>query len=474
MTMPLKSLTRWLWPCLLCSLAACSTPGIDIPTQQATRAQDMHLSDAPSLALPAQWWQSLGDPALDALVTTALQGSPSMATAQLRWQRMQALTGVARAASSVQASAGADLTRQRFSANGLYPRPIAGNTWDNDTLQANLSWSPDFWGQHAAEFAASWGQARAAQADAAAASMVLASQICKSYIALARLWAQRDIAQRSLTQKQTIHNLITARQNAGLDTQWELNPAEGNIAEAQAQWEALQEQIMLVRHQLAALTGQAPQALDTLQPALSALHLQALPAHLGADLLGRRPEVVASRWRVEAASQDVAVARTQFYPNLNLSAFAGFNALGLGHLLDAGSQQYGITPALRLPLFDGGRLQAQFAARQKERDLAVAQYNQAVLDAVRETADAIDTTHSLHKQIQTQATALRSAERQYVLAQQRFVAGLGNALAVLATQTAVLAQERLHIDLHARQLDNQVQLMKALGGGWQDAMVITK
>lgn len=473
MTLFLKPLTPWLWPGLLCTLVGCGTPGIDVPSQQTTRAQDLRLSEAPSLALPAQWWQSLGDPALDALVTTALQGSPSMATAQLRWQRMQALSGVARAASSVQTSAGADLTRQRFSANGLYPRPIAGNIWDNDTVQANLSWSPDFWGQHAAEFAAAWGQTRAAQADAAAARTLLASQVCKTYITLARLWAQRDLAQRSLTQKQTIHTLITARQSAGLDTSWERNPAEINIAEAQAQWEALQEQIMLVRHQLAALTGQAPQALDALQPKLTSLRLQALPAQLSADLLGRRPEVVASRWRVEAASQDVAVARTQFYPNLNLSAFVGFNALGLSHLLDAGSQQVGITPALRLPLFDGGRLQSQYATRQSERDLAVAQYNQTVLDAVRETADAIGTTQSLHKQMQTQASALHTAEHQYALVQQRFDAGLVNALTVLATQNAVLAQERLYIDLQARQLDNQVQLMKALGGGWQDATATT-
>jgi NodT family efflux transporter outer membrane factor (OMF) lipoprotein len=258
-----------------------------------------------------------------------------------------------------------------------------------------------------------------------------------------------------------------------LDTPWERNPAEINVAEAQAQWEALQEQIMLVRHQLATLTGQAPQALDALQPTLSALRLQALPAQLSADLLGRRPEVVASRWRVEAASQDVAVARTQFYPNLNLSVFAGFNALGLSHLLDAGSQQVGITPALRLPLFDGGRLQAQYAIRQSERDLAVVQYNQAVLDAVRETADAIDTTQSLNKQMQTLASAMQSAQHQYALVQQRFDAGLVNALTVLATHNAVLAQERQYIDLQARQLDNQVQLMKALGGGWQDATATT-
>lgn len=453
---------------LTASLMACSTPGPDVAALKTTSAAALQLPAQSTLLLSPSWWQVFGDDALNALISRALNDNPSLLTAQLRVHRMQALTGVAQANGMPQATLGADFTRQRFSANGLYPKPIAGNTWDNDTLQAGVSWSPDVWGQHAAELASAIGQTRAAQADAAVAANGLASQICTTYVGLAKLMAQRDIALRAQQQRQHMRQLTAERFAAGLDTQGEQSQSDGNLSDAGVQLEALEEQITLTRHQLAVLSGQAPQALASLTPQLHTLQLDALPAVLGADLLGRRPDVVASRWRVEAASQDVAAARTQFYPNVNLSAFVGYNALGLSRLLDSGSRQMGVSPAVHLPLFEGGRLKFQLAGRQTERDMAVAQYNATVLEAVKETTDAIASAQSLGKQAQAQTAALNSVQQNYSVVQQRVAAGLGNALAVLSAESSVLAQRRGQADVRARQLDNQIRLMKALGGGWRD------
>ena len=312
------------------------------------------------------------------------------------------------------------------------------------------------------------GQARAAQADAAAAANGLAAQVGRGYVALARLLAQREVAERALAQRNEILTLTRERVAAGLDTRVELTQAEGALPDTRSQIEALDEQVMLARRQLAALSGQAPNALDGLSPRLAGLTLDALPATLGADLLGRRPDVVAARWRVEAATQDVAVARTQFYPNINLSAFVGLNALGLDNLFNAGSRQMGVTPALRLPLFDGGRLRAQLGGRQAELDVAIAQYNGAVLDAVKEAGDALGSSQSLQRQQREQAAAVASAEVAHTLALRRFKAGLGSYLIVLNTESQWLVQRRLAVDLNARQFDTRVALMKALGGGWQD------
>lgn len=214
------------------------------------------------------------------------------------------------------------------------------------------------------------------------------------------------------------------------------------------------------------LCGLPPQALQDYAPRLDSFALSPLPAQLGADLLGRRPDVAVARWRAQAAQQQVHVARTQFYPSVNLGMFAGYNALGTEHLLDAGSRQYGIVPALRLPLFEGGRLKAQLSGREAEQDAAIAQYNQAVLDAVREAADAIRSSEGAAQQSADQARALASAQQAFGLAQQREQAGLGNRLSVLSTQASLLGQQRSAIDLQARQLDVRVQLLRALGGGW--------
>jgi NodT family efflux transporter outer membrane factor (OMF) lipoprotein len=452
-------------------LTACSSPSPNVTYLKTTSASTLELPDFSTTQLTVTWWESLGDPQLNNLITVALKDNPSLATAQLRVRRMQVIAGLAQAAGLPQANVGIDFTRQRYSANGLFPKPIAGNTWDNDTLQGSVSWSPDLWGQHAAELTSAIGQARASQADAAVAATGLASQIAKAYVALARLLAYRDIAKSTLQQRQAMQALIAQRFAAGLDTQEEQIQSNGNVSDALKQIEVLQEQIGLVRHQLAVLSGQAPQMLTTLSPQFNALQLDAVPAVLGADLLGRRPDIVASRWRVESASQDVLVARVQFYPNVNLSAFIGFNALGVSRLLNAGSGQVGVSPAVRLPLFDGGRLQAQLSGRQAELDMAVSQYNFTVLEAVRESADAISSDQSLMRQAELQADALASAKKLLSIAHQRFDAGLGNQLNVLTAETVVLLQTLANVDVRARQLENRIILMKALGGGWRDENV---
>ena len=186
-------------------------------------------------------------------------------------------------------------------------------------------------------------------------------------------------------------------------------------------------------------------------------------------MLFRSPDVVAARWRVEATLQDTGAARAQFYPDINLSAFAGLNSLGLNHLFDAGSRQFGVQPALHLPLFDGGRLRANLRGKEAERDAAIAQYNGALADAVREVGDALTSEASLQRQRAQQAQALAAAEQAWSIAVRRHEAGLGSYLLVLNAETAVLAQRRAAVDLQARALDTRVALVKALGGGWQAA-----
>ena len=189
-------------------LTACSSPSVHVTALKATSASTLALPDISTTQLTSTWWKSLGDPQLNHLMSVALNDNPSLATAQLRVRRMQALAGLAEAAGVPQANVGIDLTRQRFSANGLFPKPIAGNTWDNDTLQSAVSWSPDLWGQYAAELASAIGQTRATQADAAVAATGLTSQIAKGYVTLARLVAYLDIAERMGQQRQAMQTLI--------------------------------------------------------------------------------------------------------------------------------------------------------------------------------------------------------------------------------------------------------------------------
>ena len=459
-------------------LGGCASPGT-LPEPLALRpALSVGLQAGPTAEArtefpSAQWWRELGDPALDGLVERALADQPSLAAAGARLARAAAAADGMQAALGPQVGLGLDLTRQRFTETGLYPPVLAGGVHNSGNLQVSASLELDFFGRHNAALQAALGQQQAARADLQAARVLLAANVARGYVALARLASLRQIAERTLAQRQATLDLTLSRVQAGLDTRVEQRQAEAGLPDARAQIQGIDGQMALARHQLAVLSGQAPQALDGLVPApllssIAPLRAAHPPEHISADLLGRRADVVAARWRVEAAVQDMALARTQFYPDINLVGFIGLNALGLDRLWSTGSRNLGAGPALRLPLFDGGRLRANLRGRAADADAAVAAYNGAVLAAAHEVADAAASWRSLDRQQAEQAQALAISESAYDLAGQRYRAGLGNYLVVLSTETGLLAQRSQHVDLQARTLDAQLLLMRALGGGWRD------
>jgi NodT family efflux transporter outer membrane factor (OMF) lipoprotein len=372
------------------------------------------------------------------------------------------------AASGPQIGLGVDVSRQRYTENGMYPPPIAGSVYNSGNVQAGVSWNPDWFGLRAAEDASAADQAQAARAEGAVVDLALATQVSRVYVSLARLNAQHELLQHMQKEREALLDLTRERMAAGLDTRLDLTQAQTPLSDLHQQMEALTEQMDLARHQLAALTAQPVIALHALSPRLSDLKLDALPTVLGTNLVGRRPDVVAARWRVEAALQDVKVARAQFYPDINLGAFVGVNALGLDQLFKASSLQVGVAPALRLPLFDGGLLRARLQGRQAAADAAIGQYNAAVLEAVREASDALTSVQSLQRQREQQAAAQAHVAQTWALALQRQQAGLTGRMPVIQASLQVLQQQRNALELQARDLDSRVLLMRALGGGWSD------
>jgi len=261
-------------------------------------------------------------------------------------------------------------------------------------------------------------------------------------------------------------SLITQCVGAGLDTVVEQKQGEGALPDTLAQIESLDEQIDLTRHMLAALTAQPMQALATLAPTLDTLHVSPQPPVLGADLIARRPDVAAALARVEASEQQVKSQRAQFYPDINFSAGFGLDSIKLSKFLELPSKSWSFGPALHLPIFEGGQLRAQLKGKGAERDAAIQAYNQQVIDAVREAADAATSAASIGRQLALQRQALEASTASYDFSQKRYGQGLGNALIVLNAETQMLAERRLEVDLEYRALDVQAQLMKALGGGW--------
>ncbi|MDD2882713.1 MAG: efflux transporter outer membrane subunit [Rhodoferax sp.] len=454
----------------LATLAGCADFSGITPKAELRDATSFGLTAAPAQAnanalQDAQWWRGFGDDTLNQLEAQALQANPSLKLAQARIAAAQATARLIHAATGPQLVAQVNATQQRYTANGAVPPPLAGSVESSGTAQLAANWELDFFGKNRAALQAALGAERAAQADAQAARLLLAAQVAQTYLGWVGLNEQHAVASRTLAQRTQTLQLVQDRVNAGLDTPLDLRLTQAALPEARLQLALLDEQITLTRNALAALIGEPNQAIALIPQAQEAIKSITIDSTISANLLGQRADVAAARWRVQAAELGVDSAKAQFYPNINLTAFAGFSSIGLGELLQSGSRQWGVGPAISLPLFDSGRLRANLGGKTAERDAAVESYNATVINAVHDAADQLASRQALTRQQAEQTQVAQAAQEVYAAAQQRYASGLLNALQVLSAESAVLAQLRQSVDLTTRALQNQVALARALGGG---------
>lgn len=454
-------------------LTACASPdGLaphgslrDAPVDSIRRLADNAHGEQ---AVRADWWTGYGDAQLNALVADALRDSPDLRIAAARLGRAQALAGQAGAALQPSLSAKASVTRQRYSAAGIVPAPYAGS--DANTVESTLDFAfeLDLWGRNKARLSSALAAADAARLEQHQAELLLVSAIVRNYAELDHHYALHDLAKETVAQRSRIGELTDARLKAGLETRVEQKQAEAAVHAAQAGLAAEEERIALLRHQLALLAGAAPERGDALaRPQLGTA--AALPPAIPADLIGHRPDIQARLANARAAGAASASARAAFYPDVNLVAFVGLQSIGFPHFLRGDSAIAGVTPAISLPILDGGRLRAGLASAYAEQDEAVEQYNAAVLAALQDVVDRLSTWRALDRQRADQGRALAAAEEAYRLALLRYREGLSNYLTVLSVETQVLEQRRQAVDLAARSRDNAIELTRALGGGFSAA-----
>ncbi|KQY92548.1 multidrug transporter [Caulobacter sp. Root1455] len=454
-----------------CATMPAATPArvAKAPEAYAT-AQTLSASDAAAWPTDA-WWKAYGDAQLDTLIDEALVGSPTLAQAEARLRRAQALANQAKAAQlpSLSVNAGVERAKQSYN-NGIPPDFVPQGYNNYGRLGLDFSWELDFWGKNRAAVAAATSEARAAQADAAQARLMLATSVAAAYADLARLYAERDVAERSVALRLETESLVRDRVANGLDTRGELRQAQAGPPNARSELAAIDEQIAQTRNGLAALLGAGPdRGLAIARPSVANLKPFGLPANLAADLIGRRPDVVAAKWRAEASSKRIGQAKAAFYPNVNLAAAVGVQALHLDQLLESGSDVGSVGPAVSLPIFEGGRLKANLRAAEADRDGAVAAYDSAVTQALRDVADVAASERALNTRLAESRAALDANEDGFRIARLRYQGGLSTYQNVLIAELAVLAQRRVVADLESRALTLDVALVRALGGGFAPA-----
>ncbi|WP_404333510.1 efflux transporter outer membrane subunit [Sphingomonas sp. MMS12-HWE2-04] len=435
----------------------------------ASYAADQSLAPrADASAWPANdWWTAYGDTQLSGLIVEGLSDSPDLAAAAARLRSAQGYAQQAGAARLPSVGVQASATEAKQSYNNGIPAAFVPQGWnDSGQLAANLSFDLDLWGKNRAALAAATSDAEAARIELEQSRLVLSTNIASAYADLARLAAERAVQAKALDLRSQTQKLVGDRVANGLDTRAESKQADAAVPAARADLAATDEAIALTRNRIAALLGKGPdRGLNIALPAGPA-EVHGLPAGVTTDLIGRRPDIAAARARVESAASRIKVARADFYPSVNITALIGFQALGLDNLFKSGSSFGQAGPALTLPIFRGGQLAGQYKGARAGYDEAVANYDATVTTAFREVADAVTSQNALVNRLSESRQALTDSEAAYSIARQRYEGGLSTFLDVLTAEERVLQSRQIVADLEARAFTLDVQLVRALGGGF--------
>ena len=456
---------------LLLSTACAAIPDVGpkpMPHAASDYASAKSLAGAQSAWPVDGWWQSYGDPQLDALIHESIVGSPGLAAALARFHTAQGYAQAAGAAllPTIDAIAAVDYQNQSQNLGG----PKAPTGWHaTGTVGLGFSLDLDLWGKNRAALRAAKKDADAARFDADEARLVLTTGIASTYADLAALYAQRDSLESALDIRMQTFKLAKQRYDAGLATLDELKQVEARVPQTRADLAATDEAILLDKHALAALIGAGPDGSLTIHRPSVALRGQGVPADASINLIGRRPDIAAARTRVEAAAERIKEARAAFYPDINIGALIGFQALGLGNLFKSGSDFASVSPAVTLPLFHGGALRGQYRGRRGQYDEAVALYDAQVIQALRETADTVTSEKSLVDRLGQSRSALAAFEEALRVSRSRYEHGLSTYLDVLTAQESAVNARLSVAQLETRAFTLDVQLVRALGGGFAAA-----
>lgn len=456
----------WAMGTLAVLLAGCAAPATHQSVTPVAPVQ-MGLAGGPAPYIDQAWWRSFGDPQLDRLVADATGGNPSLATALARVRQAQA--GLERQQAERNLDVSADLSPQvqRLSGRYIIPPPYGGSVRFVGTGVANLSYNLDLFGRQQAAILEARQSAQAARYDVAAARLAIAGSVVQTYLDLVRADAQAAIARATITERERSLRLVESQVRNQLASKVQSTAAATLLAQAREALTAAEGSRALAVNALAALAGRGGDYAAGIGPTAARLDAGLpVPTVLPADLLARRPDIAAAQARIAAAAAGQQVARRAYYPNVNLTALAGLQAIGIGNLfsLDAGTAGGG--GAIHLPIFEGGRLRAGLESATAQVDLANAAYNERVVGAVREAADALALSTNLQAQRQRAEQVVRGFAETGRLNAVRVSSGLNSQLDLVDNDVRLLDARLTATNLAAEAARQRVALVLALGGGF--------
>lgn len=447
------------------------SPGSDAP--RAASSTSVWAQAQPADRRPRDhWWIQFNDPVLDELEGRVDAANPDLAAAVDRYQQAHALALEAR--SSVLPTIAADglTTVDRQSDHRPLRSASQPDSYHDDLVGASASYELDLWGRVRSAVNARASSAQAAAADLESVRLELHAELASEYIALREQDAQRSLLEQTVDAYSRAVDMTNTRLQGGVSSGLDLAQAQTQLETARASLTDTLEKRALLEHALATLTGQIASTYSVAQSDL-ALSLPDVPLDSPSTLLERRPDVAAAERRMASYNAQIGVARAAFFPRISLAAVVGFEDTQGDGLLSAPNRFWAVGPQGLLTLFDAGYRSAVVANARAKFEEASNQYRATVLRAFQDVEDALSRQSLLRQELSQQQAARSAAERALQLALNRYQEGAVSYLQVVSTQITALQAERSALDLQTRQLQASVDLVRALGGGWQSPWPVT-
>jgi NodT family efflux transporter outer membrane factor (OMF) lipoprotein len=451
-----------------CSLAPpLKTP--DIPTADAYKELGPWTQAQPADRLPRDsWWTLYENAELNELEKRLIAGNPTLAAALANYAQARALADQARAGLFPTLGVNASVGRNRESVNAPLRGPTTPTYYNANTLGGSVSYELDLWGQIRNEVAAGEANAAASAADLENARLSLIAQLAGDYIQLRSLDRDSAILDETVVAYTRALNLTEQRHGAGIAPGLDVSQAQTQLDAARSQAAQTLAQRALMEHAIAALLGVSASTFS-IKPAIVAITLPQIPSGVPATLLERRPDIAAAQRRMIAANADIGVARAAYFPTLTLGAQGGFQSTGFSNWLSAPSSFWAIGPNALLSVFDGGLRRAQVAQARAEFDASAANYRGTVVTAFQQVEDSLATLDHYHDATLEEKAAVDAAQRTLDFAMALYKQGATDYLTVVTSQTALLQTQLESLNLDTLQLSASVNLILALGGGWEDS-----
>ena len=419
-----------------------------------------------------KWWEMFNDPQLNSLEEQLHTANQNIAIADANFRAARALVKESRSQYFPTVTTSPSIIVSRQSAASTHSNVSPGRQSVNYTLPFDATWEPDFWGRIRNTVVASASEAQASAADLQNVRLSVEAELAFDYYQLRSLDTEKRLLDTTIAAYQQQLELTRVRFQTGIASDEDVAQAETQLKTTEAQATDLGIARAQFEHAVAVLAGQPPAGFS-LAAAPSGGQPPAIPVGLPSQLLERRPDIAAAERRVAESNAEIGVTKAAFFPSLTLSATAGLESTSIASWFTWPARFFSLGPTLSQTLFDKGRRKAATEVARAQYEGTVASYRQTVLTAFQEVEDNLAALRILSRELDEQNDAVASSQRALSVATERYKSGIDSYLNVITAQTTLLSNQRTAVNLQMQQMTASVELIKALGGGWNQASLPT-